>query len=193
MSIEEPNFALVLKDGAFELRDYAPTVVAEVLVTGDQQQAGRKGFRLLAGYIFGANRKGQKIAMTAPVTKTAQWSKDGAGEKIAMTAPVTLTAGMGDWRVRFTMPRRYALADLPVPNDKAVTLMALPAARLAVLRFSGLAGEARVADETARLLATVRTRGLQPIGPSTIARYNPPWTLWFLRRNEVMLPVALGT
>ncbi len=193
MSIEEPNFALVLKDGAFELRDYAPTVVAEVLVTGDQQLAGRKGFRLLAGYIFGANRKGQKIAMTAPVTKTAQWSKDGAGEKIAMTAPVTLTAGMGDWRVRFTMPRRYALADLPVPTDQAVTLMALPAARLAVLRFSGLAGEARVADETARLLAMVRTRGLQPIGPSTIARYNPPWTLWFLRRNEVMLPVALGT
>jgi hypothetical protein len=196
--IEEPKFSLFLKADAFELRDYAPSVVAEVTVTGDQQQAGRKGFRLLAGYIFGGNRKGETISMTVPVTKTAQGVRGGAGEKgglgekIAMTAPVTLIAGMGDWLVRFTMPGRYALADLPVPNDKAVTLRTLPGARFAVLRFSGLAGEARVADQTARLLALVTAHGLMPVGPSAIARYNPPWTPWFLRRNEVMLPVAAG-
>lgn len=192
MSIEEPKFALVLKDGAFELRDYAATVVAEVMVIGDQQQAGRKGFRLLAGYIFGGNRKGQKIAMTVPVTKSPQGVPDGPGERIAMTAPVTLIEDMGNWLVRFSMPARYALSDLPVPNDKAVTLKVLPGARLAVLRFSGLAGEARVADQMARLAAMVRERGLVATGPSSIARYNPPWTLWFLRRNEVMVPVAPG-
>ncbi len=190
--IEEPKFALVLKDGAFELRDYAATVVAEVMVTGDQQQAGRKGFRLLAGYIFGANRKKERIAMTAPVTKSALWQRDGPGEKIAMTAPVTLVAGMGDWLVRFTMPRHYTLADMPEPNDKAVAIRVLPGARLAVLRFSGLARAAQVADQTARLRSTLRVRGLVPVGPASIARYNPPWTLWFLRRNEVMLPVALA-
>ena len=141
---------------------------------------------MLAGYIFGGNATHQKIVMTAPVTKTA------TSEKIAMTAPVTLIAGMGDWLVRFTMPARYALADLPVPTNKAVTIKSVPAARFAVLRFSGLAGEAKVAAETERLNAFITARGLVAVGPSSIARYNPPWTPWFLRRNEVMLPVAAG-
>ncbi|WP_019954950.1 SOUL family heme-binding protein [Yoonia vestfoldensis] len=184
MSIEEPKFTLALKDGDFEIRDYAASVVAEVTVTGDQTTASSTGFRLLAGYIFGGNASRQKIAMTAPVTKTPK------GEKIAMTAPVTVIAGTGDWLVRFTMPARYALADLPVPNDPAVTLRSVPAARFAVLRFSGFSAETKVAAETGRLLEIVRARGLRPVGPVSIARYNPPWTPWFLRRNEVMLPVA---
>jgi hypothetical protein len=184
MSIEEPKFTLALKDGAFEIRDYAASIVAEVTVTGDQTEASSKGFRLLAGYIFGGNATRQKIAMTAPVTKTA------TSETIAMTAPVTLIAGVGDWLVRFAMPARYALADLPVPTNKAVTLKAIPAARFAVLRFSGLAGEAKVAVKTERLIEFITARNLTPVGPSSIARYNPPWTPWFLRRNEVMVPLA---
>lgn len=184
MSIEEPKFALALKHGAFEIRDYAASIVAEVTVTGDQKEASRKGFRLLAGYIFGGNATRQRIAMTAPVTKQA------TSEKIAMTAPVTLISGVGNWLVRFTMPARYALADLPVPNDKAVTIKSVPAARFAVLRFSGLAGAAKVAAETERLMEFITARDLISVGPSSIARYNPPWTPWFLRRNEVMLPVA---
>jgi hypothetical protein len=183
MAIEEPKFILSLKDADFELRDYAPSIVAEVNVSGDQDEAGRKGFRLLAGYIFGSNAMAEKIAMTAPVTKIPK------GQTIAMTAPVTQIAGSGDWLVRFTMPGRYALADLPAPNDRAVTLRALPGARFAVLRFSGLAGEAKVADMTTRLMSAIKARGLEPVGPSSIARYNPPWTPWFLRRNEVMVPV----
>ena len=186
MSIEEPEFTLALHDGDFELRDYAASVVAEVTVTGDQQQASREGFRLLAGYIFGGNSAARKIAMTAPVTKTPK------GEKIAMTAPVTQVARNGDWLVRFTMPASYALADLPVPNDKAVTLKALPPARFAVLRFSGLAREAQVADLTTKLVAIAKARGLVPTGPISLARYNPPWTPWFMRRNEVMFSVAGG-
>ncbi|OYU77425.1 MAG: heme-binding protein [Alphaproteobacteria bacterium PA3] len=196
MSTEEPKFTLAAKDGAFELRDYAQTIIAEVTVTGDQQEAGRKGFRLLAGYIFGGNRSRAKIAMTVPVSKTLSGAtvqeSPISGQKIAMTAPVTQTAGSGEWKVRFTMPRAYALADLPVPIDPAVTLKAQPAARQAVLRFSGLAGEARVADATTRLLGILRARGLVPLGPASVARYNPPWTPWFLRRNEVMVPVAGG-
>jgi hypothetical protein len=184
MSIEEPKFTLALKDGAFEIRDYAASIVAEVTVTGDQKEASSKGFRLLAGYIFGGNATRQKIAMTAPVTKTA------TSEKIAMTAPVTLIAGVGDWLMRFTMPARYALANLPLPNNKAVRIRAVPAARFAVLRFSGLAGEAKVAAKIARLKDFISARGMIAVGPSSIARYNPPWTPWFLRRNEVMFPVA---
>jgi hypothetical protein len=184
VSTEEPKFALALKEGDFELRDYDATVVAEVTVTGDQQEAGRKGFGLLAGYIFGANSRGQKVAMTTPVTKIP------TGEKIAMTAPVTQFPGAGEWVVRFTMPRQYALGDLPEPNNSAVTIKALPAARFAVLRFSGLAGEEKVAAQTEQLMELVSSHGLVPTGPTSIARYNPPWTPWLLRRNEVMVPVA---
>ena len=124
--------------------------------------------------------------MTAPVTKIA------TGQKIAMTAPVMQTPVRGDWLVRFTMPSKYALADLPVPNDPEVTLKVMPAARLAVLRFSGLTGAVRVAAMTERLLEMVKARGIVSAGPATIARYNPPWTPWFLRRNEVMVPVTGG-
>jgi hypothetical protein len=188
MATEEPNFSLALKDGAFELRDYVATVVAEVTVTGTQDEASRRGFRLLAGYIFGGNTARQKIAMTAPVTKIPK------GELIAMTAPVTQIAGNTpggrEWLVRFTMPARYQIKDLPLPDDPAVSLHDQPPARLAVLRFSGLAGEARVADATERLRTWVASRGLLVAGPSQIARYDPPWTLWFLRRNEVMVPIT---
>jgi hypothetical protein len=184
MAIEEPAFSLALKDGAFELRDYAASVVAEVTVSGTQDEAGSRGFSLLAGYIFGGNITRDKIAMTAPVTKLPK------GQTIAMTAPVTQIGGAGEWLVRFTMPAKYRLADLPLPSNPAVSLHGLPPARLAVLRFSGLAGEAKVTAATDRLLAWLVARGLAPAGPAHVARYNPPWTPWFLRRNEVMIPVA---
>jgi SOUL heme-binding protein len=184
MSIEEPKFDLVLKEGAFEVRDYAASIVAEVTVTGHQQQAVRKGFGLLAGYIFGGNAKRSKVAMTAPVTNIAN------GEKIAMTAPVTQIEEKEDWLIRFTMPSKFALGDLPEPNDKAVTIKALPPARFAVLRFSGLAGEAKLVGMKVELLDIIKARGMLPIGPSSIARYNPPWLPWFLRRNEVMVAIV---
>lgn len=184
MAVEEPKFDLVLKDGAFEVRDYGPLLVAEVTVTGDQQQAGRKGFGLLAQYIFGGNAQQRKIAMTAPVTKTAQ------GQTIAMTAPVTQIKGEASWQVRFAMPGDLGQADLPEPNNDAVTIIALPSRRTAVLGFSGLAGETKVAAITSELLEIIQAHGMRPVGPAVIALYNPPWTPWFLRRNEVMIDVA---
>lgn len=185
MATEEAIFDLALKEGSFELRDYLPRVVAEVTVTGTQQEASRKGFRKLAGYIFGGNSGARQIAMTSPVSKT------NSGQKIAMTAPVSQIGSGGEWVVRFTMPAAIALADLPTPNDPSVTLKTVPAERLAVVRFSGLAGEASVADETKKLLAGIQAHRLEVTGAIAQARYNPPWTPWFLRRNEVMIPVGV--
>ena len=91
------------------------------------------------------------------------------------------------------MPAGRTLADLPAPNDPSVTLKVLPATRFAALRFSGLSGEEKVAAETVKLLAFVAAQGLAALGPVTQARYNPPWTPWFLRRNEVMVAVGLGS
>ncbi len=184
MAVEEPAFRIVSQEGDFELRDYPALVVAEVTVTGDQGQAAGQGFRLLAGYIFGGNRRRQGIAMTAPVAQAP------TSQKIAMTAPVTQIQGAKDWIVRFTMPAAYSLDSLPVPNDPRVHLRQLPPTRLAVLRFSGVAREKAVAARTADLEAQARARGLRVVGPVSLAQYNPPWTPWFMRRNEVMIPVA---
>lgn len=185
MAVEEPKFRLVKADGDFELRDYPGLVVAEVSVGGDRKAASNEGFRLLAGYIFGGNSGSSRIAMTAPVSQAQV-----QGSKIAMTAPVTLSGEEGRWTVQFTMPSEYAMEDLPTPNDKRVQLKSLPPARMAVLKFSGLAGDDRVAQQTERLEVLLRNNALAPIGEASLARYDPPWTPWFMRRNEVMVPVS---
>ena len=184
MAVEEPPFHAVLHDGAFEVRDYPALVVAEVTVSGDQKEAANKGFRLLAGYIFGGNRRRQSIAMTAPVAQAA------TSEKIAMTAPVTQTQSANQWVVRFNMPHSYSIETLPEPSDPKVRLRAVPPARFAVLQFSGLARPDDVVAKTAELERLAGAHHLRVVGPASLAQYNPPWTLWFMRRNEVMLPVA---
>ncbi len=184
MAVEEPAFKQVLREGNFELRDYPAVVVAQVTVAGDQKDAANQGFRLLAGYIFGGNKRRQSIAMTAPVAQQA------ASEKIAMTAPVAQTkTSTGAWVVRFTMPSAYTLQSLPVPNDARVELRNIEPARFAVLRFSGLAQTADVEAKSNELLAQVKSHQLRALGPVSLAQYNPPWTLWFMRRNEVMVEV----
>ena len=184
MAVEEPAFKQVLREGDFELRDYPALVVAEVTVTGDQKEAANKGFRLLAGYIFGGNKRRERVAMTAPVSQQA------ASEKIAMTAPVAQTRGAaGTWVVRFTMPSRWTLQTLPVPDDPRVILRTTTPARVAVLRFSGRARPGDVEAKSSELLALVASHKLRAAGPVSLAQYNPPWTFGFMRRNEVMVEV----
>jgi hypothetical protein len=183
MAVEETAFKTVLHEGAFEVRDYPGLIVAEVTVTGEQKEAARKGFRLLAGYIFGGNKHRQSIAMTAPV------AQEPVSEKIAMTAQVTQIENAGTWIVRFMMPSAYTLEALPEPNDPKVQLRRLPATRFVVLRFSGLAGKSDVDAKSKELLAAAKAHHLRASGPVALAQYNPPWTLWFMRRNEVMIPV----
>jgi hypothetical protein len=185
MATEEPPFTATLKEGDFEVREYPSLIAAEVSVTGERGDAVSAGFRLLAGYIFGGNTKKQSIAMTAPVTQSAA-----ENEKIAMTAPVTQSGSEAGWTVRFIMPQGYTLDTLPTPNDPKVKLVPLAPARFAVVQFSGLAKEPDIIEQTQLLNAYIAKQKLTPTGPATLARYDPPWTLWFLRRNEVMIPVA---
>lgn len=188
MATEEPAFTSSLKEGAFEVRSYPALVAAQVSVTGTRDEASSAGFKLLAGYIFGSNTRRQSIAMTAPVVQ----SKPGS-ETIAMTAPVIQTA-MPDrteaWTVRFIMPAAFTMDTLPTPNDARVQLLALPPASYAVIMFSGMAHEDEVTRKTAELATFMSEHALRAAGPPALARYNPPWTLWFMRRNEVHIPVA---
>jgi hypothetical protein len=187
MAVEEPPHTIVEKAGAFELRRYESMVVAEVVVSGERSAAANAGFRLLANYIFGGNEPKAKIAMTAPVTQSS-----GKGETIAMTAPVTQaqTGAASDWVIGFVMPRGSRLETMPVPLDPKVKLRVVPERTIAALRFSGLAGMTTLTEKTGELQAELRRRGLATAGPVTFAFYDPPWTLPFMRRNEVMVEVA---
>jgi hypothetical protein len=178
--VDEPKYTVIETDGNIQIRDYGPILVAEVEVSGERMKAINQGFRIIADYIFGNNAPAQKIAMTAPVTQQA-------GEKIAMTAPVT-QQGSGDvWKVRFVMPQNYTLETIPKPNNQQVRLLSNPAKRFAVIRFSGFNTDRNINSHLEKLRRYVSDHKLISVGEPIMAFYNPPWTLPFLKRNEVML------
>jgi len=184
MAIEEAAYKVLKTGGKFEIREYAPQILAETVVDGDLEEAGNKAFRRLFRYISGANRSRAKVAMTAPV------SQEKSGEKIPMTAPVGQQAVQDKWAVSFTMPATYTLETLPAPDDPQITLRLVPAWRMAAVRYSGLWSEKNYLQNRSELEAWVRDQGLTAAGDPVWARYNPPFTPWFLRRNEILIPLA---
>lgn len=188
MAVEEAEFTALLEDGNFELRDYAPQIVAEVVVDGDFDSAGNRAFRPLFNYISGENTAQKKIAMTAPVGQVAAAGPE--SEKIAMTTPVGQRAEGGGWAVSFMMPADYSMSTIPVPANPAVQLREIPAHRMASVRFSGRWSSGKYQEKLEALQAWVAAQGLVVTGEPVFARYNGPLTPWFLRRNEILLPVV---
>ncbi len=191
MATEEPSYTVLAQADEFELRRYDAQLVAQTWVTGDQNAASREGFKILADYIFGNNTassgESNKIAMTAPVTMQPETKKNNESQKIAMTAPVSMQQADGQWRVQFTMPSQYTMATLPKPNNPNITIKEIPAQTYGVIKFSGLAGSKKVAAKTEKLQSWMESQKLTTTGDPELARYNPPWTLPFMRRNEVMI------
>jgi hypothetical protein len=186
MAIEEAKYKVVEKDNRFEIRDYAPHILAETFVEGDLKEAGNKAFNRLFRYISGENRSRIKVAMTAPV------SQQPMGEKIKMTAPVGQRRVQEKWAVSFMMPASYTLKTLPEPEDPNITLRQVPARRMAAVRYSGFWSEKRYLRYKLELESWIQERGLTIVGDPIWARYNPPFTLWFLRRNEILIPITAG-
>jgi len=186
MAIEEATYKVVKKDNNFEIRDYAPHILAETIVEGDFEEAGNKAFNVLFGYISGDNRSREKLAMTAPV------SQEPKGEKIKMTAPVGQQRVQESWAVSFMMPASYTLETLPEPEDPKVTLRQVPARRMAAVRYSGFWNEKGYLRYKLELESWIREKNYTIVGDPIWARYNAPFTPWFLRRNEILIPVDAG-
>ena len=180
-AIEEPDYEVLRTVGEVEVRQYAPYVVAEVLIRGPAMDAGSKAFPILAGYIFGKNKGERKFAMTAPVTQTA------APMRMAMTAPVTQTEGADGTVVQFVLPKGVTLASAPEPLDARVVLREVPGYRVGAIRYSGLWSESNNQAQLTRLQADLQAANLAWAGEPTYARYNGPMTPWFMRRNEIWL------
>ncbi len=167
------------------MRYYENHIVAQVVVRAKSfNQASNEGFGILADFIFGNNTKKVSIPMTAPVVQEKS-------EKIAMTAPVNIEPVKGDsYLISFFMPSKYTLAALPRPNNKEVSLRKVPAHKVATLRFSGFVNEKVIKKRTQELRSWLAKENLTAHGDFTVARYNPPWIPWFLRRNEIMARVS---
>jgi len=186
MATEEPVFSLIYKENNFEVREYAPRIIAQVKIIGNFDEASSAGFRSLADFIFGnnsINNESEKISMTAPVVA------EPTSEKIPMTTPVLAEEKNNEWLISFVMPKEYSFKTLPKPNNSEVTLTTLPKEKFAVIIFSGLVRESSY-DEKVKLLNNfIEKQDLKTSGSVQIARYNPPWTLPFFRRNELMIKV----
>ena len=185
MATEEAEYTVVRTEQNFEVRDYAPHLLAETRVDGKFSNAGNKAFGRLFKYISGNNTSRQKIEMTSPVAQEAE------SEKIDMTSPVGQQRANGSWVVSFTMPASYSLDTLPQPKDPKITLRQVPSQRTAVVRYSGSWSEKGYRRNKDKLDVWIAENGFHVIGEPIWARYNPPFMPWFLRRNEVMVPISI--
>ena len=183
MAVEEAKYEVVKREDKFEIREYAPHILAETVVAGSLEDAGSMAFKRLFRYISGDNRSGDKVEMTAPVSQAP------AGEKIEMTAPVGQQHSDEGWVVSFMMPSHYTLESLPQPTDPKITLRRVPARRIAVVRYSGFWSEKGYLKQKSELAEWIRKLGLKISGDPVWARYDPPFMPWFMRRNEVMFPI----
>jgi hypothetical protein len=184
MAIEEPEYEVVLETPTYEVRQYAPYLVAEVDVDGDFRSAGNDAFRILAGYIFGNNKPGAKMEMTAPVESTS-------GVKMEMTAPVTSTTTEGGKQstFAFVMERKYTMDTLPEPIDPRIRIVERPARFMAVHRYSGRWTKSRYDEHEAAFIDALNADGIEALSDPVFARYNAPFTPWFMRRNEIMVEI----
>ena len=180
---EEAKYSVISQSGDFEIREYEPSIVAETLIEDEFEDAGSRAFRKLFNYISGANSKQDKIAMTSPV------SQEKRSEKIAMTSPVGQRQAGTAWVVAFMMPASYTMDTIPMPEDPAVEIRPVPAYRAAAVRYSGTWSEKNYRKQLDRLQHWMEENDLQANGQPVWARYDPPFKPWFMRRNEILIPV----
>ncbi len=182
-SSEEPKYQVLNDYGTIQIRQYPTLVVAQTEINADYKTSSSQGFQRLAGYIFGNNKAQQKLAMTAPVIQEQQ------AESIAMTAPVIQQKTADIWLMRFVLPKEYTLLTAPIPLDPTVIIAEIPSKKVAVLNYSGSLSEQSIKEKSEALDAWLRSHDYTIISALQSAAYDPPWTLPFLRRNEIHIEI----
>ena len=181
-NVEKPDYKVVQSEQNIEIMQYKPMIFAEVEIDGNRKDAIRDVFRLLADYIFGNNTVAQNISMTAPVQQKEN-------QKIATTTPVQQQLEGKSWQISFVMPSKYSMDSLPVPNNNRVRLKEILTKKFVVIEFSGTNSNENLSENENRLMNYVQDNQIKIIGSPKYAYYNAPWTLPFLRRNEVMIEI----
>jgi len=181
-NVEKPDYKVIQTERNIEIRQYEPMIIAEVEVDGKREDAIREGFRLIADYIFGNNTVQRDIAMTAPVQQQES-------QKIAMTAPVQQQSTGRSWQISFVMPSKYSMETLPEPKNDRVRLKEILTKKFVVIEFSGTNSNENVTEHENQLMNYTEANQIKIIGSPKYAFYNAPWTLPFMRRNEVMIEI----
>jgi hypothetical protein len=184
MAVEEAKYNVLREEDQFELREYESHILAEILVDGEFEDAGSEAFGRLFKYISGNNKQQQKVAMTSPV------GQEPSSQKIDMTSPVSQQEQDGKWIISFMMPASFTLKNTPEPKDVNVSIREVPVRLIAAVRYSGFWSEKNYLSNLAELQDWIANNRLIPVGKPIWARYNPPFMPWFLRRNEILVPVA---
>ena len=180
-AIEEPEYQVIKTVDKVEFPKYLPYVVAEVVVDATAEDAGNRAFPILAGYIFGKNKGDRKFAMTAPVKQTSEPTR------IEITVLATQPSVMGTVRVQFVLPKEVTMATAPEPIDPRIQLRLVTAGNWAVLRYSGSWSQANYQEHLSELKTLLEAQGVTTQGEPVLARYNAPFTSWFMCRNEIWL------
>ena len=181
-NVEKPDYKVIQTERNIEIRQYEPMIIAEVEVDGKREDAIREGFRLIADYIFGNNTVQRDIAMTAPVQQQES-------QKIAMTAPVQQQSTGRSWQISFVMPSKYSMETLPEPKNDRVRLKEILTKKFVVIEFSGTNSNENVTEHENQLMNYIEANQIKIIDSPKYAFYNAPWTLPFMRRNEVMIEI----
>jgi effector-binding domain-containing protein len=184
MAVEEAKYNVLREEDGFELREYESHILAETTVDGAFEDAGSEAFDRLFKYISGNNKKQQKVAMTSPV------GQEPSSQKIDMTSPVGQQKQDDKWVVSFMMPASFELETTPEPKDPNVSIREVPARLIAAVRYSGFWSEKSYLRNLVKLQNWIENSRFTPVGEPIWARYNPPFMPWFLRRNEILVPVA---
>ena len=181
-NVEVPAYKIVKKEQNIEVRQYPPLIIAEVKTAGSRQASIGDGFRILADFIFGNNEGEKQLSMNGPITQQE-------GIKIAMTAPVQQEKTDAEWATSFIMPSKFSIDTIPNPINDRIKIIQIPSKRYAVITFSGRSTEENLTKHTNELGKYMNGSSYSKVGNAKYAFYNPPWTLPFLRRNEVQFEI----
>ena len=181
-NVEVPAYKILKKEQNIEIRQYPPLIIAEVKTAGSRQDSIGNGFRILADFIFGNNEGEKQLSMNGPITQQE-------GIKIAMTAPVQQEQTDTEWAISFIMPSKFSIDTIPNPINDRIKIIQIPSKRYAVITFSGRSTEANLTKHTNELEIYMNGSSYSKVGNAKYAFYNPPWTLPFLRRNEVQFEI----
>ncbi len=182
-SAREPSYAVTLQEGSKEIREYSSYLTARTWAEGKYDESSNKAFRILFDYISGNNVPQTRIVMTSPVTQ------ERSGETITMTAPVNQERSAGGWTMAFVLPSSYTMTSLPKPADPRIEIGEVPATTVAVLTYSGFTSPEKIDRLSNELAGWLEKQGYETVGPPRSARYDPPFTIPFLRRNEIQIDV----
>jgi len=177
-----PGYRVLMSDGDLEIRNYPAILVAETVVRGPRKNALKQGFGILADYIFAKSRNGEALPMTVPVLQDA-------GDPMGSDPPLFDDMVEGGWRMRFVMPEGRTRGDLPEP-PQPIELVEIPARRVAAVKFSGVADDARLAEQENRLRGWLAKRAERAEAEAEYAFYNSPMIPPPLRRTEVLIPLG---